>query len=134
MKLTKNQEKELEVWEYFIPNDCDWLPKTEEDIIKFFEKSEQGKHKSEGGTVPSSSGDYSYFNALCWGKIWAGRHWQMYEEGVLEGTMPYFTILQTNDNKPIPRSVVDQMKREMFKGIDAEVIEKVYQEILDSNL
>lgn len=148
MKLTKSQQNELEVWKYFMPSDCKWLSKTEDDIKKFFEKSEKGLHKSEGGTVPSASGDFSYFNALCWGKIWAGRHWQMYEEGVMEGTMSYFTILGGNDevvnrewwqfwkpkfwvvSNPIPRPVVEQMKKEMFKGIDSERIEKCYQNIL----
>lgn len=144
MKLTKSQQNELEVWEYFIPTNCQWLPKTDRDIEMFFEWSQEGKHKSK-----TMVGDLSYFNALREGKRWAGVHWQMYEEGVLEGTMPYFTILggfnatvkrkwwqfwkskYTHVNIPIPRSVVDQMKKEMFKGIDAETIEKCYQRVLE---
>ncbi len=72
----------------------------------------------------------------------------MYEDGVLDGSMPYFVILggydktvvrkwwqfwkkkYTHVHDPIPRAVVNQMKKEMFKGIDAEIIEKCYQSIL----
>ncbi len=58
MKLTKSQQEELEVWEYFIPANSPWLPKTDEDIKKFFEWSERGKHKEK-----EVYGDYSYFKA-----------------------------------------------------------------------
>lgn len=36
----------------------------------------------------------------------------------------------THKHKPIPREVVDFMKKEMFKGIDSEIIEMCYQNIL----
>ena len=46
--------------------------------------------------------------------------------------MPYYTILGGEEgDEPVPRSVVDFMKRTLFKGIDAELIETVYQWILD---
>lgn len=137
MKLTKSQQNELLVWEYFIPPNLKWLARTEDDIKKFFEWSEQGKHRDR-----SMVGDLSYFNALREGKSWAGVNWKMYEEGILEGSMPYFTILGGYDNKkrwwqfwksphkPIPREIVNQMKKEMFKGQDADLIEKVYQQII----
>lgn len=135
--MTKSQQNELKVWEYFIPKNIAWLPKTEEDITKFFEWSEQGKHKER-----EPHGDFSYFNALREGKSWAGVSMQIFEEGVLDGTMPYITILGGFDNnkkwwqfwksehKPIPRYIVDFMKKEMFKGKDAEIIESCYQQLL----
>ncbi len=147
MKLTKSQQNELEVWEYFMPDNCKWLPKTGKDIEMFFEWSEQGKHKDKLRWNYNIT-EHPYFQGLVEGKRWAGIHWQMYEDGVLDGTMPYFTILGGNDkivykkwwqiwrhkyrliHNPPPRSVVNQMKREMFTGIDAEVIENCYQRIL----
>lgn len=41
----------------------------------------------------------------------------MYEEGVLEGSMPYSVILDG-----MPKSVVEFMAKEMFKGRDADSI------------
>jgi hypothetical protein len=46
MKLSQKKQTELKVWEYFIPKNVEWKEKTNEDIQKFFEWSEQGKHKT----------------------------------------------------------------------------------------
>lgn len=139
IKLTKSQKEELEVWEYFIPMNVEWLPKTDNDIKMFFDWAERGKHKDR-----QMIGDLSYFEALRQGKRWAGIHWAMYEQGVLDGTMPYYTLLGGVSkkrkwwqfwkpkwiNEPIPRAVVNQMKKEMFKGQDADLIEEIYAEII----
>lgn len=148
MKLSPKQKEELVVWEYFMPTNVKWGDKTDKDIRMFFEWSERGMHKDIPTAGSLNDGTFTYFNALREGKRWAGIHWQMYEDGVLEGSMPYFTILGGYDkvthrkwwqfwkpkitfkHNPIPRSVVNQMKREMFKGIDADIIENCYQEIL----
>ena len=53
----------------------------------------------------------------------------MFEDGVLDGSMPYYVILGGGE-VPIPRYVVDFMKKAMFKGEDIDLIEKVYQDIL----
>lgn len=119
MKLTKAQEEELKVWEYFIPDNCPWLSKTDEDIKMFFEWSEQGKYKN------IKSNNWSYFEALRQGKRWAGIHWQIYEDGLLDGSMPYCAFI----DKTTPRAVINQMKREMFQGIDAEIIENYYSKL-----
>jgi len=87
MKLTKSQQNEIEVWKYFIPTTVKWEQETEKDINKFFEWSQKGLHREK------IYGDNSYFNALREGKRWAGIHMKMYEEGILDGTMPYYTIL-----------------------------------------
>lgn len=122
MALTTAQERELIVWEYFRPR-INWLPKTDEDIQKFFEWSEKGWHKEE------VLFDMSYFNALRQGKRWAGIHiHELYEPGILDGSMPYFIILGGFEH-PVPPEVKDFMKKEMFKGHDAEIIENCYQEI-----
>jgi hypothetical protein len=127
MKLTKAQQNELVVWKYFMPKDK-WMAENEEDIKKFFEWSERGKHKDE------MYGGMSYFNALRQGKRWAGIHMhEMYEQGVLDGSMPYYVILGGVDNDPIPREVVNFIKKEMFKGGDSDIIEDCYNKILNEN-
>lgn len=146
MKLSQRKQNELEVWEYFIPSNCHWADKTDKDIDMFFEWSEQGKHK-ELISIPTFKPEgRTYFHALVWGKKWAGIHiHELYEQGVLDGTMPYYTILSGFDKtiyrkwwqfwKPkkwftytaVPRPVVDFIKKEMFKGKDAEIIEECYQ-------
>jgi hypothetical protein len=69
---------------------------------------------------------------------------EMYEEGILDGSTPYFVLLggatkkrkwyqfwkEKWINEPIPRSVVDFMKKEMFKGHDVETIEMAYNIVL----
>lgn len=145
MKITKSQQNELEVWKYFIPTTVKWKQENDQDIKKFFEWSEKGLHKDK------TYRDNSYFNALREGKRWAGIHMQMYEEGILDGTMPYYTILGHADkmiyrkwyqfwkpkywfeNNVPPRQVVEFMKKELFKGIDSERIESIYQELLVIN-
>jgi hypothetical protein len=54
----------------------------------------------------------------------------MWEAGVLEGSTPYFTLLGGED-KPIPRHVVDFIKKEIFQGQDAGIIESCYQQIIN---
>lgn len=144
--MTKKQENDIEICRYFIPDIIKHIPITKQDIQMFLEWSEQGKHKDKTGTwaiLPKEL--QNGFNALIEGKQWRGIHMQMYEDGVLDGTMPYFTLLGgydttlkikwwqfwkpkfTHVHKPIPRNVVEYMKKEMFKGHDADLIEKVYQ-------
>lgn len=146
--LTNKQQKDLETIIYFIPYNFKWIKITDRDIEMFFEYSDSGKHKDK----LSDRWVYSWFDALIQGKRWRWIHMQMYEEGILDGSMPYFTLLGGYDtwrtplwfwrllsriwldfrlkHKPIPRSVVDFMKKEMFKGHDAETIERAYNIVL----
>ncbi len=118
--LTPARLKDLETIRFFIPFTLrDWVV-TDQDIIDFFEYSERGQHKERVKLQPTDG-----FGVLCEGKRWRGIHMEMYEEGILSGDMPYHSLLEE-----MPRSVVDFMKREMFKGEDAELIECVYCEIL----
>ena len=125
--MTNKQKKELIVWEYFIPKG-NWQEKTDKDIKMFFEWSEQGKHKELAGKY----GDLSYFNALVWGKKYAGINThELWEQGILEGTVPYWTLLGGEEgDEPMPRQVVDYVKKEIFKGVDADIIEEAYQKVL----
>lgn len=71
------------------------------------------------------------YKQLCRAKRWQGIQLQMWEDGILDGSMPYWVILGGLSLKEIlPRNIVDFMKKEMFRGIDNEQIEECYQEIL----
>lgn len=148
MNLTIKRKGELVVWGYFIPPNCKWTSKNEKDIEMFFEWSEKGMHKN---IYFQKGKENSYFLALREGKKWAGIHWDMYEQGVLDGSMPYICLLR--DSKRIyrkwyefwkdkyrteeiitPREVVNMMKKEMFKGMDSDVIEDLYQKTLDKQI
>lgn len=74
MRLTKKQNKELEVIKSFIPKWCKWDSITDKDIKMFFEWSDNGMHKNKVGSNPIISGDYSGLNSLVWGKIWRERN------------------------------------------------------------
>jgi len=50
----------------------------------------------------------------------------------LEGSIPYFTLLGGEDYREMPpRAVVDFLKREIFRGSNKELIEKLYNEIVE---
>lgn len=127
-----------------MPPPCKGIKITDEDIQKFFEYSDKGLHKADVRQSHFSDG----FNALVAGKKWRGIHMhELYEPGILEGTTPYLTLLGGFEgarkwfnpmrytkgqlyHKPVPRPVVDFMKKELFKGKDADVIEAIYQEVI----
>lgn len=115
MNLTSKQQADIRLCKYFYP--CE---PTEEEIYEYLALSERG----EG----AERGKFSQ-NPLVIGKTKRGLHMQLWEEGILEGTIPYFVLLCGIDNNPLPRIVVDFMKKEMFKGIDAQQIEDCYQKI-----
>ena len=127
--MTTKQQKEVEIWEYFKPKNTQWEERNEEDIRRFFEWSEKGLHKELLEIQPYLPEGRTYFHALVWGKKWAGRHvHELYEPGILSGETPYSVILGAYGDK-MPRSVVDFLKKEMFKGMDAELIEQCYETV-----
>lgn len=112
--MTQKQQNDIDLCKYFYP--CE---PTDKEIKDYLALSERGEGKERGKFSD---------NPLVIGKSRRGLAMQMWEEGVLEGTTPYFTLLGGED-KPLPRYVVDFVKREMFKGIDADVIENCYTRI-----
>lgn len=117
MKLSKARQNDLETVMYFIHPSMKKIIITDKDIEMFFENSEKGMHKE---LIDKNKMDG--FNTLIQGKEWRGVHMQMYEDGVISGDMPYSVILQE-----IPESVVEFMKKEMFKGKDSEIITNIYK-------
>lgn len=129
--MTNKQKQDLETIVFFMPEICKSVEITDNDINMFFEYSEQGKHKDKVGTWSLGKQWQTGFNALCEGKKWRGIHiHELYEKGVLDGSMPYFVLLGGCDDKAMSRSVVDFLKKEMFKGADAEVIENCYKTLM----
>jgi len=111
--MTNKQIEDIQTIIYFIPSCWKHLAISEEHKIMFLEYSEKGLHKDR---VSERSADG--FNALIQGKRWRGIHaHELFEPGVLDGSMPYDVIL---DN--MPASVIRFMAKEMFKGNDSALI------------
>lgn len=103
MRWTKGRLSDKESISWFIPRlfrdtnieDSDWQ--------KFFDLSERGKEPAE--ITPG-------YEAIVEGKRWRGIHVGMYEDGVLDGSVPYFTMLGGENKKELmPRAVVDFLNR-----------------------
>lgn len=120
MEWIKGRLKEKECLKWFKPSfikgeikDSDWE--------LFFKKSERGiepEIRTEG---------YKILNGC---KKWRDIQLNMWEEGILDGNVPYFTLLGGEDEKEIPpREVVDFIKKDIFGGLDTEIIEKLYEKI-----
>lgn len=90
--------------------------------------------KSERGIEPDFSkieNPYRY-HQLVEAKKWEGNHIAMYEEGILEGSISYWVLLGGEDYREIPPlAVVNWMSKQLFKGIDKELILSVYKNILN---
>ena len=155
MKFTPKQLAEMECIKWFVPSILRDVQISEQDCKDYLNISERGirpKTQTQG------------LEALLQGKRWRGIHcdtsWDkdtgkatnraMYEEGILEGTVPYMSLLGDYDRKvlkpwwkrlfskqkyyfyrdPMPRVVVDYLKKSLFGGMDKELIEECYHMIL----
>lgn len=117
MKLTQAQQNDIDICTYFYP--CTPTDQEKEDYLAM---SEHGIGDKRGKLSD---------NPLIIGKTRRGLTMGLWESGVLEGSTPYHTLLGGED-RPIPRIIVDFMKKEMFRGIDADLIERTYQDIIAS--
>ena len=133
--ITTKQQNDIDVSKYFIPKGAKDTPITDEDVAKYFKWSDHGEYKEEATKASYVAGRrINGFEALVLGKRWRGVHVEMYEDGVLEGTMPYVSLLVETEQAPrtpIPHCVVNFLRKEMFKGRDSSVIENCYQYILE---
>lgn len=117
--MTQAQQADLETVRYFIPKDLIRYPEpAEQDVQDFFEWSERGLHKDRIGQVDG-------FNALVQGKRWRGIHMEMWEQGVLDGTVALCELVEA------PFAVVEFMAKEMFKGQMAQTIRNARQACKD---
>lgn len=122
--ITPHMNKEIKRLEFFI---------SKEKIREMISADEAFVNFSERGKKPDFSkveNPYRFFQ-LKEAKRWQGITMQTWEDGIIDGSMPYWVILGGYDPKEIlPRDVVDFMKKEMFKGIDKEIIEDCYQKVV----
>lgn len=117
--------KDVQIAEYFKPSTLGDIPITEGDTKLYIEWSSEGNHKDKVKLSHFNDG----FNALVSGKRRAGLTMRLWEQGVLEGVTPYYTLLGGEGDEMPPRFVVEFMKKEMFKGLDAQLIEDCYSGI-----
>jgi hypothetical protein len=103
MKLTKGQQKDLEILKFFIPkylvSKKEDIEITEEDIKKFFDISERGIKP-----VQKSIG----LELLLEGKRWRNIHVNLYKEGISEKTTTLDEILEG-----MPNLVAEFLKKEL---------------------
>ncbi len=135
--MTKAQSNDISVCRYFVPKSMRHILITPSDERMFREWSEKGMHRDKVGTYVMDG-----FNALVQGKEWRGVMMGEWEQGVLDGSNPYFTLLGGFCGKrtkwwqfwrkwhePIPDNVASFMSREMFKGADSELIMRLHRSI-----
>lgn len=112
--MTEKQREDLDTICYFRPNLGKDILITEQDEKDFLEYSERGLHKERITFGRVEDG----LNLLIQGKRWRGIHChELYEPGILDGSMPYSVIFENT-----PNSVIRFMAKEMFKGADERVI------------
>ena len=140
MKLSKKQQQDIDCIKYFIPEQWKDIQISDEDIEDFLNYSDKGI-KIKRPIYLADKKEVTGYDALLEGKRWRGIHMQMWEDGVLSGDVPYRVLLGEYDNdkkryqfwksphKPMPKLIVDFMKKELFKGIDSELIERTYNEL-----
>jgi len=117
--------KEIERIKKFIPITHSSIAITPEDEKMFIEYSSNGLHKDKVSLY-----DRNGFNALVQGKVWQGRQMAMWEEGILDGSIPYWTLLGGEDKGEIMSpDIVEFMSKQMFKGADRDIIYDVYKQI-----
>ncbi len=148
--LTKGQQNDIALCEWFYPACVGKY--TELDIKEYLALSERGEDLN-GNKIPKTEREDSKFskNPLIVAKGRRGLHMAMWEDGIMDCSVPYFTLLGGYEgvrkwynpmrwlkgrfyHKPIPRFVVDFMKKEMFKGADADIIENCYQYLFDPSV
>lgn len=119
MKLTKKQIKDLNSVKYFIPKALKNNKITDEDIRLFFEYSDRWLNwdKIKGYRV----WNIDWFNTLIEWKRWRGIHIWMYEQWILDWSVPYYDLL-----KWMPLDVKDIIKKEMFKWVDKDRIDEIW--------
>lgn len=116
MKLTPKQQIEIERLKWFSKR-TDF---TDKEINEYFDWSEHGI--GTGGILSLI-------------KEKQGITMGMWEQGILDGSVSYFTLLGGEDKKELPPlNVINFIKKEMFKGVDADIIECTYQDILRSKI
>lgn len=141
-KLTNKQENEIKCLDYFRLKNINYhkLPKIQETGILI------NKGKIIGVRTGDLSAEEAYFEITTKGiknvytsnkgrllqildsKKWRLRTLDMYEQGVLEGSTPYITLLGLEEgDKKVPKYVADFLGKTMFKGNNKELIMRLWE-------
>jgi hypothetical protein len=132
-KLTAKQRIDILSILYFSP--IKGVKITVEDIIHFLDYSDNGLDKAYYTKYRTKEDKQTGKEVLLAGKKYRGVSMGMFEEGLLEGVTPYYTLLGgENGDQPLPYYVMEFMRKEMFKGIDSEHIKKIWDKISEEKL
>lgn len=135
--MTNKQKKEIECLEYFA-RDIELYKGLANETLNWsadIKEDKKGLTPEEAYFLITDQGekdikvtDRDELRRLLDAKKWRLRTMEMYQEGVVEGSTPYYTLLGFEEDKPVPVCVKDFMARTMFEGIDSEIINKAWKE------
>jgi hypothetical protein len=141
--LTKKQNKEIKCLRYFVQN-CDYGKIKNDSLLhscKLIIHKDNGKSAETSYFYITNSGVkvvylknkkeknklLKYLDA----KKWRLRQIDLWEQSVLDGSIPYFVLLGGEDYKEIlPEYVISFMCNTMFKGYDKYQIKRVHNYII----
>ena len=141
--ITKKQQNEIDCLDYFKFNISHYnsdvpLLKITEDVNGDLPE-ECYFFITDNGIKSVTTTNQRRLKQLLDAKKWRLRFMDMYEQGVLEGSPPYYTLLGFEPEieiiekhlvefpcEPIPRVVMNFMARTMFKGYDKQLIKEIY--------
>jgi hypothetical protein len=123
MKLTKKQEQEIEDLMWWHKNGRKPTAREKRDFINHTVHG--AKVKNKGGISGISLNPLDIAKRLR--GITIHELWE--KDFGKVGWLGYYNLLQEEDGRPIPKRIKDFIKKEMFRGIDADVIESCYKEV-----
>lgn len=134
--MSKKQKREIECLRYFARDNISYIGVSSLYKITSAKIAEDPHAVSaeeayfqitDSGAQSVETTDKGRLLMLLDAKKWRLRSMDMYEQGVLEGSTPYYTLLGLEDER-VPLSVADFMARTMFKGRDKDLIMSVYDQ------
>jgi len=95
------------------------------ESVRYFAKGEPTNEQVEEYKEWSNNGTkISTDNPMISGKKWRDIHIGMYEEGILDGSVPYWTLMED-----MPYPVAVYMSKSMFRGMDRDLIMTCWHEV-----
>jgi hypothetical protein len=140
MRLTNKQKKEIVCLDYFsLPikqysNKIIAITQHKDNIC--FTESNDGLSPEECYFLITDQGkkdiictDLKRLNQLLDAKKWRLRTIDMYEQGILDGSVPYFILLGLETKKEkVSENIMNFIAKTMFQGIDFDLINNLYRQ------
>lgn len=112
--MTNKQQKEIKCLNYFAisiqlyrgDDECN----AEEEYFKITQDGKPKKYKN------------ARLEQLLDAKKWRLRMCDMYEQGIIDGSVPFSTLLFDEDGKALPNYIINFLAKTMFKGTEKETI------------